>query len=184
MWFDTVRKQTQKKMKDKVKFMAKKNKLLTLVMTAAMALTMALPAFAAEPTVTPRAVYPGTTYTIRGYASTLYATVSGSKVVLSSNSALWTPVNDGGTIKLFVGRGNGSGRVAQYNHGVVSVVTNNSVNNDELSIDFNTISGVYHRAVFDRRNAYWNHNDESGAQISTSWYNESDTHQRWSVTAS
>ena len=154
-------------------------KILTGCMALAMACAMAIPTFAAE--VQPRAVYPGMTYTIRGYTSALNASVSGNSVILSSNATLWTPVNDNGTIKLFVGRGNGSGRVAQYNRGVVSVVTNNTVNNDELSIDFHTISGDYHRVIFDRRNAYWNHGDTAGTQVYTSWYDESGTQQRWTV---
>lgn len=157
-------------------------KILAGCMTLAMACALAVPAFAAAPTIQPFSVYPGSTYTIRGYTSSLYAAASGDKVVLSSARTLWTPVNDQGTIKLFLGRGNGSGRVAQYNRGVVSIVSNTNVNNDEVSIDFHTISGDYHRIYFDRRNAYWNHSDIAGEQVYTSWYNESGSQQRWSVT--
>lgn len=68
-------------------------KILTGCMTLAMACALAVPAFAAAPTIQPFSVYPGSTYTIRGYTSSLYAAASGDKVVLSSARTLWTPVN-------------------------------------------------------------------------------------------
>lgn len=89
----------------------------------------------------------------------------------------WTPVNDGGTIKLFRGTGNASKRVATYDKGEV-ILQASTCDYQVASIDFRTVSGQVHRIIFDQRNAYWN---AIGTNIKTSWYNESSQAQLWTV---
>lgn len=77
---------------------------LTLAIACVMAMAMAVPTFAAAPK---RAAYAGVTYTILSKSNGLYASAQdGTNVQLASYAQKWTPVNDGGTIKLFRGTGN------------------------------------------------------------------------------
>lgn len=79
---------------------------LTLAIACVMAMAMAVPTFAAAPK---RAAYAGVTYTILSKSNGLYASAQdGTNVQLASYAQKWTPVNDGGTIKLFRGTGNAS----------------------------------------------------------------------------
>ena len=148
---------------------------LTLAIACVMAMAMAVPTFAAAPK---RAAYAGVTYTILSKSNGLYASAQdGTNVQLASYAQKWTPVNDGGTIKLFRGTGNASKRVATYDKGEV-ILQASTCDYQVASIDFRTVSGQVHRIIFDQRNAYWN---AIGTNIKTSWYNESSQAQLWTV---
>ena len=147
----------------------------TLAIACVMAMAMAVPTFAAAPK---RAAYAGVTYTILSKSNGLYASAQdGTNVQLASYAQKWTPVNDGGTIKLFRGTGNASKRVATYDKGEV-ILQASTCDYQVASIDFRTVSGQVHRIIFDQRNAYWN---AIGTNIKTSWYNESSQAQLWTV---
>ena len=98
---------------------------LTLAIACVMAMAMAVPTFAAAPK---RAAYAGVTYTILSKSNGLYASAQdGTNVQLASYAQKWTPVNDGGTIKLFRGTGNASKRVATYDKGEVILQASTTV---------------------------------------------------------
>lgn len=117
---------------------------LTLAIACVMAMAMAVPTFAAAPK---RAAYAGVTYTILSKSNGLYASAQdGTNVQLASYAQKWTPVNDGGTIKLFRGTGNASKRVATYDKGEV-ILQASTCDYQVASIDFRTVSGQVHRII-------------------------------------
>lgn len=117
-------------------------KLLTGCMALAMACAMAIPTFAAEPAVSPRAAYPDTTYAIQSNQDGQFLSAASGTAVLSRSVSYWTPRRYGSVTKLFYGNSSGSsGMVATYNKGPV-ILTSASTEDSRTSVDFHSLGGI------------------------------------------
>ncbi len=153
-------------------------KLLTGCMALAMACAMAIPTFAAEPAVSPRAAYPDTTYAIQSNQDGQFLSAASGTAVLSRSVSYWTPRRYGSVTKLFYGNSSGSsGMVATYNKGPV-ILTSASTEDSRTSVDFHSLGGSVHRIYMDQKAVYIC--SYQGA-VQTKWYEESANWQKWTL---
>lgn len=155
--------------------MTKKSKLLTLAMTAAMALTMALPTFAAE--VQPRAdIY--TSYKVMSVTQLNYMyadSAINAPAYLSGNQIQWMLGRYGSTTKFYQTRTVGNQQlVIGYSYGDV-LMTSEEADDGVTAVSLPMENG-YHRICFPNRNAYLN--AMNAGKIQTSWLS-SGNEQLW-----
>lgn len=151
-----------------------KKKLFTLAMTAAMALTMALPSFAAEPGIMPA----NGNYRFATITDGQYLSVSETTAILSYGARTWTPQYYGGVTKLFLDGGvNQSDKVIAYNYGPVSV-EDPWLENSRTEFDIKTIGDGYYRLHLPGKSKYISYYN---GNVQTLDYNESYEFLKWQI---
>ena len=152
-------------------------KFLTGCMALAMACTMAVPTFAAEPAI----MRAGTSYSIQSVAEGTNVTSGGvgNNIRLGTSQDRWMVGSNGGTTKLYY-IDSATGLVATYSYGNVVLNFESQASSGDTSFNVNTLPEGKSRLIFDQRNAYWN---SSNGAIVTSWYNETSEAQKWYLNA-
>lgn len=170
--------------------MKRNKKFLSAILAAAMAMSMAAPAFAAGPS---RSVGIYSVFGISSYAANekVVGVTSPSHRILLQNLALnsyflatqrWVAGRCDGLVKLYWNSSIGSDnqQVMSNNAGSIELA-GEYAGAKETSVDFHSLGGSTHRIVFDKQDANYKYLVATHSGVIGSQYDETNANQKWRI---